>query len=156
MFAQQWKFPPVYSFTHSTNNYLWNSSHGKLLCKSVTGDSKIMINRKNFAYQWGWGIQWGVSGRLPGGQGLGTRENYIQILALSVTGWLQDVAEALWASVFLFSMWIYHHSLNSHVHFVLCLPAIYLCSLVKFLPQCHGGIWPVDPQQMLFYLLLSF
>lgn len=53
-------------------------------------------------------------------------------------------------SVFLFKMWIHHHSSHKHAHVVLGT-----CPCQTLTPVLQH-IWPVGPPQTLVYVLLSF
>lgn len=86
--------PPLFSSgsfpkpRHSSNKYLWNSAHQKPFYKSITVDSKIIVDKKMFTYLLEWGIQRGVSKGPQGGVGeaksLGTRENCSHVSTLSL------------------------------------------------------------------------
>lgn len=142
--------------SQSSNKYLWNLSGGRALCKSITADSKIIINdnNKNVCPRAGARDRErgnkGPQGGVGEARSLETRE--AAMLASQPSLWLCDSRKwltALSGRIFAITMWTHQRAVHKQAHSV---PDSSPGRLRKSSPPCRKA----PRQHMLFYLLLSF
>lgn len=145
-FVQQWKFPQVQAFIHSSNKYFWNppmEGHSKKVLQLI----QRLLLTKNVCLPYGVRDTRGVSkgpqgdvrctGKCRWSPELGGQRAVLRS-RLSLQQWtLGSCLYFLSRSNFAFRMWTHHHSVHRRGHSVPgASPAVYQCCLTKFSLQC--------------------